>query len=86
LYDHSTDEEVAVEDGGMPAYVRRLLATVKDYPDDMPLRLRTVGMLIARGYPAEAIAQCVAVLERDAGNAEALVLLSQASGGPTAAR
>jgi AAA+ superfamily predicted ATPase len=68
-----------MDDTAMPALLQSLLAAVDARPDDVPLRLHAAGLLVEHGHPADAVAQCAAVLERDAGNADALALLSKAT-------
>jgi AAA+ superfamily predicted ATPase len=63
----------------MPAVLRSLLAAVDAAPDDVHLRLHAAGQLVEHGYGAQAVAQCSSVLQRDAGNAEALALLTKAT-------
>ncbi|WP_433226616.1 AAA family ATPase [Microtetraspora malaysiensis] len=61
------------------AVVRSLLAAVEARPEDVALRVHTAKLLLDEGHPAAAIAHCSAVLERDAGNAEAVSVLSTAT-------
>jgi AAA+ superfamily predicted ATPase len=59
--------------------VSSLLAAVVASPDDIPLRLHVAGVLLDRGWPAEAAELCSTTLQRDPGNADALTLLGRAT-------
>jgi predicted Zn-dependent protease len=69
-----------MDDEALPAVLRSLLAAIQDRPDDVALRLHAAEMLLDNNRAASAAAQCSAVLERDPANAEALRLLSRATG------
>src|SRR5690242_17248196 len=66
-----------------------LLDAVERNPDDVPLRLHVAELLLTRGRPADAIAHCGVVLQRDPANADGIRLLARATaqltGGPTPA-
>lgn len=68
-----------MENDGLPAVLRSLLAAVEDRPDDVPLRLHVADLLVDQGDSAAALAHCSVALERDPGNAEALAVLSRAA-------
>jgi SpoVK/Ycf46/Vps4 family AAA+-type ATPase len=63
-----------------------LLAAVDANPDDVPLRLHVAELLLTRGRPADALAHCGVVLQRDPANTEGIALLARATaaltGGP----
>jgi AAA+ superfamily predicted ATPase len=59
--------------------VSSLLAAVAANPDDVPLRLHVAGVLLDRGWPAEAAELCSTVLRQQRANAEALTLLARAT-------
>jgi ATPase len=55
-----------------------LLRAVADRPDDVPLRLHVVELLIADGRGTEAVQHCAAALQQDPSNQQAHALLAQA--------
>ena len=59
--------------------VSSLLAAVAASPEDVPLRLHVVGVLLDRDRPAQAAELCSTVLQRDPANAEAVALLGRAT-------
>jgi uncharacterized protein (TIGR02996 family) len=67
------------EDGELPPALKSLLAAVDDRPEDVALRALLADMLLEHGRPAQAIAQCSAVLDRDPSNAHALATLAKAT-------
>jgi uncharacterized protein (TIGR02996 family) len=67
------------EDGELPPGLKSLLAAVDDRPEDAALRALLADMLLEHGRPAQAIAQCSAVLDRDPSNAQALATLAKAT-------
>jgi SpoVK/Ycf46/Vps4 family AAA+-type ATPase len=69
-----------MDDEALPAVLRSLLAAIADRPDDVALRLHAAELLLDNNRAASAAAQCSAVLERDPANAEAIRLLSRATG------
>lgn len=69
-----------MDDEALPAVLRSLLAAIADRPDDVALRLHAAEMLLDNNRAASAAAQCSAVLERDPANADAVRLLSRATG------
>ena len=56
-----------------------LLAAVDANPDDVPLRLHVAELLLARGRPADALAHCGVVLQRDPAHADGIALLARAT-------
>lgn len=66
------------------ALLASLLAAVEARPEDVPLRLHVAGLLLQRGRPADALAHCGVVLQRDPANREAIALLGQATQALTA--
>ena len=64
----------------LPPVVVSLLAAIEARPDDVPLRLHAAALLLEHGSPALAIAQCSAVLQLEPANAEAIDLLTRATG------
>jgi SpoVK/Ycf46/Vps4 family AAA+-type ATPase len=67
------------------ALLASLLAAVEARPDDVPLRLHLAQLLLQRGRPAESLAHCSAVLQREPANGAALALLEQATRALTSA-
>jgi AAA+ superfamily predicted ATPase len=65
-----------------PTVLDSLRRAVEAMPDDVPLRLHLATMLLRAGQRDEAVRQLGAVLQRDPGNAQALVLLRDLGGGP----
>ena len=59
--------------------VSSLLAAVAANPDDVPLRLHVVSVLLDCGRAVQAVEHCSAVLQRDGSNAEAIALLGRAA-------
>ena len=55
-----------------------LLQVLSDRPDDVPLRLHVVELLIADGRGSEAVQHCAVALQQDPSNQQAHALLGQA--------
>lgn len=68
-----------MSDDELPAVLVSLLAAIEARPDDVPLRLHAAELLLDHGDAARAVGECSAVLQRDAGNADALRLLARAT-------
>jgi AAA+ superfamily predicted ATPase len=66
------------------ALLASLLAAVESRPDDVTLRLHVAQLLLQRGRPADALAHCGVVLQREPANREAIALLGQATQALTA--
>ena len=66
-------------DADLPPALRSILEVLEIRPDDLGLRLHAAELLLENDQPAAALEQCSAVLQRDAGNAEALRLLAVAT-------
>jgi AAA+ superfamily predicted ATPase len=60
-----------------PPHLASLLAAVRAAPEDQALRLHVSAELLEHGMAAAALEHCSAVLVADAGNAEAVALLSR---------
>lgn len=60
-----------------PSVLDSLRRAVEAMPDDVPLRVHLAAMLMDAGLRDEAIRQVGAILQREPGNAAALVLLQE---------
>ena len=67
------------------ALVSSLRRAVQGAPEDVPLRLHLVGLLVEEGLTEEAVGHLGTVLSRAPGSAEALALMRRALAGPAAA-
>ena len=76
---------VPMTDADLPPALRSILEVLESRPDDLGLRLHAAELLLKNDQPAAALEQCSAVLQRDAGNAEALRLLAVATAALTGA-